>query len=325
MSTGRIFWSLIRANWPLEQVRACPYTSRVVKTSPALLLKNGLLLLAAASLASCSLFRPKPPPPPPEPPPREEWKYPGEWTGGDKAITNIVVNVDTQRATLYHDNEIVGWTYVASGITSFPTPTGDFKILEKVKDKVSNLYGKGYDSSGKLVNSDFKQGRDVLPEGGKFVAAPMKYFMRLTGDGVGMHIGVISRPGRRASHGCIRLPSKMAPIIFNRVAIGTPVKITGNGPDYETYLKQSAAKAKANAAKYAASKKKQAEAAAAKAAEAGADGTTPPATPVGTPTPEPVPPPLGAPPSTTPPAPAPAQPPVEIKPAAPATPGTGLL
>ncbi len=300
-----------------------PLQFRPVITPAHSYLKSGLLVLAAVSLASCNLFKKAPPPPPPEPV-KEEWKYPGEWTGGDKPITQIVVNVDTQRATLYHNEEVVGWTYVASGITSFPTPTGDFKVLEKVKDKVSNLYGKGYDAGGKLVNSDFKNGRDVLPPGGKFVAAPMKFFMRLTNDGVGMHIGVIAKPGRRASHGCIRLPSKMAPILYEHTALGTPVKITGSGPDYATYLKQSAAKSKANAAKYAASKQKQAEAAAKKAAEAAANGTTPPpadpnapAAPTPGAVPQmkvPEPPPLGAPAT-------PAAPPVEVKPAAPATPG----
>jgi hypothetical protein len=289
-----------------------PLEFAAVKHSPSVLLKNGLLVLAILSLPSCGLFKRKPPPPPPEPP-KKEWKYPGEWTGGDKPITQIVVNVDTQRATLYHGEENVGWTYVASGIPSYPTPTGDFKILEKVKDKVSNLYGKSYDAGGKLVNSDFKHGRDVVPEGGKFVAAPMKYFMRLTNDGVGMHIGVISKPGRRASHGCIRLPSKMAPILYEHAALGTPVKITGNGPDYQTYLKQAAAKAKANSAKYAASKKKLEEAAAKKAADAAA-GTTPV---------DPnAPPAAGTPPAITPTVPSTpvGAPPVEVKPAAPATP-----
>jgi hypothetical protein len=290
-----------------------PLHFRPVITPSHFYIKSGLLVLAAVSLASCNLFKKAPPPPPPEPV-KEVWKYPGEWTGGDKAITQIVVNVDTQRATLYHNDEVVGWTYVASGITSFPTPTGDFTVLEKVKDKVSNLYGKGYDASGKLVNSDFKNGRDVLPAGGKFVAAPMKYFMRLTNDGVGMHIGLISKPGRRASHGCIRLPSKMAPILYEHTALGTPVKITGSGPDYATYLKQSAAKSKANAAKYAASQRKQADAAA-KAAEAAANGTTPPADPnaPAAAIPQmkvPEPPPLGAPA-------VPISPSVEVKPATP--------
>ncbi len=266
-------------------------------------------------LASCQLFRKKPPAPPPEPV-KEVWKYPGEWTGGNKPITSMVINVDVQRAMLYNGREVVGWTYFASGIPSFPTPTGEFKILEKVKDKVSNLYGKGFDKDGKLVNSDFKQGRDLLPEGGRFEAAKMTYFMRLTGDGVGMHIGPIPRPGRRASHGCIRLPTKMAPILFAHTAVGTPVTITGSGPDYQTYLKQSAEKAKANAAKLASAKKKAGEAAAAATSATtlapddpnGPKGgvTTPPATT----------PPLGAPPGT----PTPATPPIEVKPAEPANP-----
>lgn len=265
-------------------------------------------------LASCQLFRKKPPAPPPEPV-KEVWKYPGEWSGGSKPITSMVINVDVQRAMLYSGKDLVGWTYFASGIPSFPTPTGNFKILEKVKDKVSNLYGKGFDKDGKLVNSDFKQGRDLLPEGGHFEPAKMTYFMRLTGDGVGMHIGPIPKPGRRASHGCIRLPSKMAPILFEHTAVGTPVTITGNGPDYATYLKQSAEKAKANAAKLAASKKKAEEAAAAAAAATSLapDDPNGPKGGVVTP-PAGTTPPLGAPPGT------PASPPIEVKPAEPVNP-----
>ncbi|HRH96888.1 MAG TPA: L,D-transpeptidase [Prosthecobacter sp.] len=290
-----------------------------MKSKPSLVLIRAAFVVGTMLLASsCQLFRKKPKPPPE--PVKEEWKYPGEWTGGDKPITSIVINVDVQRATLYHDDDVVGWTYLASGIPSFPTPTGEFKILEKVKDKVSNLYGKGYDANGKLVNSDFKQGRDLLPPRGRFQAAKMTYFMRLTGDGVGMHIGPIPRPGRRASHGCIRLPSKMAPILFTHASIGTPVTITGSGPDYQSYLKQSNEKARANAAKLASAKKKAEEA----AAQATAATTLAPddpngpkggaAAPTGTTTPAPVTPPLGAP------AASPATPPEEVKPAEPATP-----
>ena len=270
-------------------------------------------------MASCQHSRKKPPALLPEPV-KAEWKYPGEWTGGDKPITSMVMNVDVQRVTLYNGKDVVGWTYCASGIPSFPTPTGEFKILEKIKDKVSNLYGKGFDKDGKLVNSDFKQGRDLLPAGGHFQAAKMTYFMRLTGDGVGMHIGPIPKPGRRASHGCIRLPSKMAPILFEHTAVGTPVTITGNGPDYQTYLKQSAEKSRANSAKLAAAKKKAGEAsAAADAATALAPddpngpkggvttpaGTTPPVTTPATAAPQSAPD-------------AAASPPIEVKPAEPA-------
>ena len=222
---------------------------------------RGTLIAASLWLAACKTTPPPPPPPPPVTAKKPTGLY--EWTGLGKDITSIRINVDEQKAYLFNGDEQLGWTYVASGITSFPTPTGEFKVLEKIADKVSNLYGKSYDANGKLVNSDFKQGRDLLPPGGKFEPAKMTYFMRLTGDGVGMHIGPIPRPGKRASHGCIRLPSKFAGTIFKHTAVGTPVTITGNGPDYKTYLKQSAEKAKDNAAKLAAAKKKAEEAAAA--------------------------------------------------------------
>lgn len=264
--------------------------------------------LAAAVLSLAACRTPKPPEPTPEAPKKPAGLF--EWTGEDKGISHIQINVDEQKAYLFQGKKQVGWSYVATGITSFPTPIGEFKVLEKVQDKVSNLYGKSYTTEGKLANSDFKIGRDLVPVGGRFEPAKMPYFMRLTGDGVGMHIGPIPRPGRRASHGCIRLPSKMAPIIYRNIALGTPVAIVGSGPGYELYLKQSAAKAKANAAKLAAAKKKAAEAAAQEAAVT----TLPPGDPNGPPLP-----PGSAvittlPPGTPTPAPAPS-PPEEIKPA----------
>ena len=241
------------------------------------------LLTLALWLSACKTT-PPPPPPPPVAVPVTKPKGLYEWNGQDKAITSMQIHVNDQMAYLFNGRDQIGWTYVATGITSFPTPTGDFKVLEKVADKVSNLYGKGYDAAGKLVNSDFKQGRDLLPPGGRFEAAKMTYFMRLTGDGVGMHIGPIPHPGRRASHGCIRMPAKAAAIIFNHISVGTPVTITGNGPDYPSYLKQSEKKAKDNAAKFAEAKKKADEAAAAAAAAAAAMALPPgdpngPATP----------------------------------------------
>lgn len=267
-------------------------------------------------LSACKTTPPAPPEPVPQPPAKPKGLY--EWNGDGKSVTSIRINVDEQMAYLFNGEKQIGWTYVATGIPSFPTPTGDFKVMEKISDKVSNLYGKGYDANGKLVNSDFKQGRDLLPPGGRFEAAKMTYFMRLTGDGVGMHIGPIPRPGKRASHGCIRLPSKFAGTLFKSTAVGTPVKIVGSGPDYQTYLKQSAEKAKANAAKYAAAKKKAAEAAAAADAMA-----LPPGDPNGPAPTTPAPGAAPAAPGTTPPSGtiAPAAPPAEeIKPAVPAAP-----
>jgi len=56
----------------------------------------------------------------------------------------------------------------------------------------------------------------------------MKWFMRF-GEALqsqraeGMHVGIL--PGYPASHGCVRLPEKIAPIIYGKVSVGTPVTI----------------------------------------------------------------------------------------------------
>ena len=114
---------------------------------------------------------------------------------------------------------------VATGRAGFSTPAGDYKIVEKVVDKHSTLYGKTVDADGDTVNSNADVRKDFPPPGGKFLFAPMPYWMRLTWDGVGMHAGPIPRPGTPASHGCIRLPDEMAQKLFALVKIGTPVEI----------------------------------------------------------------------------------------------------
>ena len=41
--------------------------------------------------------------------------------------------------------------------------------------------------------------------------------------GVGMHIGIL--PGYPASHGCVRLPAEIAPLIYAKVRVGTKAVI----------------------------------------------------------------------------------------------------
>jgi lipoprotein-anchoring transpeptidase ErfK/SrfK len=75
-----------------------------------------------------------------------------------------------------------------------------------------------------MVDEDAKPG-DHIPAGCRYVAAPMPHWMRLTSYGIGMHGGIIPQPGEPASHGCIRLPKDFAPVLFDAVKVGTPVKI----------------------------------------------------------------------------------------------------
>ena len=51
----------------------------------------------------------------------------------------------------------------------------------------------------------------------------MKWFLRLTEDGVGMHIGIL--PGYPASHGCIRESVDGAKLFYDHARVGTPVDV----------------------------------------------------------------------------------------------------
>ncbi len=139
--------------------------------------------------------------------------------------SNSWINIDlkTQRGKLMNGDIVVMDYPISSGTKSRPTPPGDYKILEKVVDKSSNLYGKILDAEGVVVNSDADALTDEIPEGGKFVGAPMRYWMRLTNDGVGHHIGNV--PRYPASHACIRGPSKVVPTVYSKVKVGTRVLV----------------------------------------------------------------------------------------------------
>ncbi len=166
-----------------------------------------------------------------------------EWKGTGQPITRIVINTDDQRARFYSGETEIGWTTVATGVPKYPTPIGRFQITEKIENKRSNLYGKIYGQKGQVLRANAKVGRDPIPEGARFEGVHMPFYLRLTGDGIGLHAGPIPSPGRPASHGCIRLPAKIAPVVFKHVSTGTPVTIEGKGPSYSEYLAQQRAQA----------------------------------------------------------------------------------
>lgn len=139
----------------------------------------------------------------------------------DGSNARLVISLAKQRALLMNGDDVALDYPVSTGRKSHPTPPGTYQILEKVAEKSSNVYGKIYDAEGKVVNEDADLRTDAVPEGGKFVGAPMSYWMRLTWDGIGHHIGVV--PRYPASHACIRGPRKIMPIVFSKVKVGTPV------------------------------------------------------------------------------------------------------
>jgi lipoprotein-anchoring transpeptidase ErfK/SrfK len=136
---------------------------------------------------------------------------------------SIVVSIPGQRLYVKAGDEIAIDSPVSSGKKARPTPTGTFPILQKDPDHHSNVYGNFVDSHGRIVRGGVSALIDSAPSGTHFEGAPMTWFMRLTWEGVGMHVGIL--PGYAASHGCIRLPSEIAHDLYLKVNVGTIVRV----------------------------------------------------------------------------------------------------
>jgi lipoprotein-anchoring transpeptidase ErfK/SrfK len=156
--------------------------------------------------------------------PREVVDEVSYWTGGEGA-PSITINLTEQRAYFYKGGQLAGVALVATGKEGYDTPARKYRIMEKIADKRSDLYGWMYDASGTVVNYDADVRVDAVPTGGRFEGADMPYWMRLTGGGIGMHQGIIPVPGSPASHGCIRVSKLVAALFFENARVGMPVTI----------------------------------------------------------------------------------------------------
>lgn len=106
----------------------------------------------------------------------------------------VRIHLSRQRGELFMDGQLAMDFPVCTGRQN-STPEGTYHILEKDRSHRSNLY---------------------------HVAMP--YFMRLTYDGIGLHVGdVYSAP---VSHGCIRLTREACVPLYRLLPVGTPVYIS---------------------------------------------------------------------------------------------------
>ena len=146
---------------------------------------------------------------------------------------SVEIDLQQQRAYLIRGRQVVMESPISTGRYGHLTETGSFKIIEKERNHFSTMYGKIVDAAGHTVVTDADADMHV-PRGGKFVAAPMRYFMRFHGA-TGMHAGYL--PGYAASHGCVRMPEELAIAFFDQVSIGTPVRVFGRTPRTREYFR----------------------------------------------------------------------------------------
>lgn len=145
---------------------------------------------------------------------------------GQSPSTSIEIDLRDQTAYLIRNGRAVLSAPISSGREGHFTETGSFKVIEKERDHFSSLYGRIEDARGNTIVADADADMPV-PRGGRFVPAPMRYFVRFNST-IGMHAGYL--PGYPASHGCVRLPEEKAIAIFNAVEVGTPVTVFGRTP-----------------------------------------------------------------------------------------------
>jgi lipoprotein-anchoring transpeptidase ErfK/SrfK len=196
---------------------------------------SALLLTALASSISAQfrLFGPRSPRPTPQPKMRSASAYISrqEPLKVNQSVlkqatpdnVHVRVSLPKQRAYLMVGDEIAAVSPISSGKAGHDTPRGNFSVLEKDPDHRSSIYGDFVDRSGRVVRAGISAKIDSAPSGTHYVGASMRWFMRLTGEGVGMHVGIL--PGYPASHGCIRMSSDGAKLFYDTVKIGTPVTV----------------------------------------------------------------------------------------------------
>jgi lipoprotein-anchoring transpeptidase ErfK/SrfK len=146
---------------------------------------------------------------------------------------SVEIDLEQQTAYLIRGRRIILASEISTGRSGHLTETGSFKIIEKERNHFSSLYGKIVDRNGRTVVADADADMAV-PRGGKFLPAPMRYFMRFH-EATGMHAGYL--PGYPASHGCVRMPEQNAIAFFIAVEVGTPVHVFGRTPRTREYFR----------------------------------------------------------------------------------------
>ena len=108
----------------------------------------------------------------------------------------IVVSLNEQNLRVFRGLEQIAYSNISSGKDGNSTPTGIFSVLQKRRYHRSNIYSN----------------------------APMPFMQRLTWSGIALHASN-HVPDYPASHGCIRMPSKIGPMIWEKTKSGTQVRI----------------------------------------------------------------------------------------------------
>lgn len=145
--------------------------------------------------------------------------------------SNRVVKVSLRNEAVYVvDGGRVVWAAGTNvGKPGHPTPTGSFRVIQKLERKRSGSYG-FWVNGNRVVPTE--SGRGGSPGAGwRYVGYPMPYWVEFL-PGYGFHEGFVWLEPH--THGCLRIHGSGASQFYRLVEVGTPVRIALTQPEDET-------------------------------------------------------------------------------------------
>lgn len=132
-------------------------------------------------------------------------------TNSKTMATKLVLNLKERRVYAYNEDKVLMSYPVAVGKKGWETPTGNFKVIQMIKDPVwQNPW------NGKMVPSGPKG-----PIGERWIG-----FWTDGKNTIGFHgTPTVKSLGTAASHGCVRLRNEDVKVLFEVVTPGLPVVV----------------------------------------------------------------------------------------------------
>ncbi len=138
----------------------------------------------------------------------------------DELTDGLLINLPELDLYYFKDGTYQRRYTLAIGKPSWPTPTGNYKIIDKRRNPTWNV-------PESIQEEMWDEGLEVVEKVPPGPKNPLgKFFMLTSAEGVGIH--ATNRPwsvGHYASHGCIRMLPDEIEKLFPEVHVGTPVKI----------------------------------------------------------------------------------------------------
>jgi lipoprotein-anchoring transpeptidase ErfK/SrfK len=127
------------------------------------------------------------------------------------AVVNLVLKLNEKRVYVYKGDKVIAKYPVAIGKKGWETPTGEWQVLEKIKNPAW---------------TSFKTGEVFAPGGENPLGARWIGFWTDGQDVIGFHgTPNIKSVGTAASHGCVRMYNRDVRALYKLVRVGTTVKV----------------------------------------------------------------------------------------------------